>query len=262
MVTHWGASSWIRGGYNREAAALPLAGSARGEVADVTVHSQPRVSPEACPALVLNADFRPLSYYPLSLWAWQDFDQGGVPRPGEYRFQLRKDRPKSELRDAAPLGGFAQTLCKTFPPSRLHPFQCLSPRPLQLPILRLPRGSDLRPSRSPLEGRHHDLEKCRRRLFQLQSAQGRSAARRGPHVAGADALSTTVNDLHQNGRRFPPNYLHESWMDYLYWDSVLEPQVRFGRSAFGRMITTLRSCSMLGINFDQPDILQHFRSHG
>ena len=27
---------------------------------------------EACPALVLNADYRPLSYYPLSLWSWQD----------------------------------------------------------------------------------------------------------------------------------------------------------------------------------------------
>ena len=25
-----------------------------------------------CPALVLNADHRPLSYYPLSLWSWQD----------------------------------------------------------------------------------------------------------------------------------------------------------------------------------------------
>ncbi len=30
------------------------------------------MTPEACPALVLNADFRPLSYYPLSLWSWQD----------------------------------------------------------------------------------------------------------------------------------------------------------------------------------------------
>ena len=27
---------------------------------------------ENCPALVLNADFRPLSYFPLSLWSWQD----------------------------------------------------------------------------------------------------------------------------------------------------------------------------------------------
>ncbi|HAC60361.1 MAG TPA: HNH endonuclease, partial [Rhodobiaceae bacterium] len=24
-------------------------------------------------------------------------------------------------------------------------------------------------------------------------------------------------------RAFPPNYLHESWQDYLYWDSELEP---------------------------------------
>ena len=29
-------------------------------------------SPDAYPALVLNADYRPLSYYPLSLWCWQD----------------------------------------------------------------------------------------------------------------------------------------------------------------------------------------------
>ena len=27
---------------------------------------------EPCPALVLNADFRPLSYFPLSLVAWED----------------------------------------------------------------------------------------------------------------------------------------------------------------------------------------------
>ena len=30
------------------------------------------LSPAGFPALVLNADFRPLSYYPLSLWSWQD----------------------------------------------------------------------------------------------------------------------------------------------------------------------------------------------
>ena len=28
--------------------------------------------PELAPALVLNSDYRPLSYYPLSLWPWQD----------------------------------------------------------------------------------------------------------------------------------------------------------------------------------------------
>src|SRR5664280_2679514 len=30
------------------------------------------VSSSGFPALVLNADYRPLSYYPLSLWSWQD----------------------------------------------------------------------------------------------------------------------------------------------------------------------------------------------
>ena len=33
----------------------------------------------------------------------------------------------------------------------------------------------------------------------------------------------TVDDLHHNGRNFPPNFLHESWMDYLYWDVELLP---------------------------------------
>ena len=29
--------------------------------------------------------------------------------------------------------------------------------------------------------------------------------------------------LRENGRAFPPNYLHESWGDFLYWDTELEP---------------------------------------
>jgi 5-methylcytosine-specific restriction endonuclease McrA len=33
----------------------------------------------------------------------------------------------------------------------------------------------------------------------------------------------SVVELQNNGRLFPPNYLHHSWADYLYWDIVLEP---------------------------------------
>ena len=36
--------------------------------------------------------------------------------------------------------------------------------------------------------------------------------------------AATVHDLHNNGRLFPPNFLHESWLDYLYWDSELDPE--------------------------------------
>jgi hypothetical protein len=28
--------------------------------------------------------------------------------------------------------------------------------------------------------------------------------------------------MQAHGRRFPPNHLHDSWMDYLYWDAELD----------------------------------------
>ena len=32
----------------------------------------------------------------------------------------------------------------------------------------------------------------------------------------------TAGELNNVGRKFPPNMLHDSWMDYLYWDAELE----------------------------------------
>jgi hypothetical protein len=32
----------------------------------------------------------------------------------------------------------------------------------------------------------------------------------------------TVGELMKAARAFPPNYLHEDWISYLYWDSELE----------------------------------------
>ena len=32
----------------------------------------------------------------------------------------------------------------------------------------------------------------------------------------------TMADLYKFGRSFPPNFLHESWTDFLYWDIQLE----------------------------------------
>ena len=48
-----------------------------------------------------------------------------------------------------------------------------------------------------------------------------------PNISFSEEATTidvpTVDDLHLNGRNFPPNFLHESWMDYLYWDVELLP---------------------------------------
>ena len=32
----------------------------------------------------------------------------------------------------------------------------------------------------------------------------------------------TTAELQENGRSFPPGYLHKSWRDFLYWDSELD----------------------------------------
>ena len=40
--------------------------------------------------------------------------------------------------------------------------------------------------------------------------------RKPPRQPGAEELKNM-------GRRFPPNHLHETWRDFLYWDAELEP---------------------------------------
>ena len=37
-----------------------------------------------------------------------------------------------------------------------------------------------------------------------------------------EPFQPSTEDLHKNGKHFPPNFLHKSWMDYLYWDVELE----------------------------------------
>src|SRR4029078_5974780 len=51
----------------------------------------------------------------------------------------------------------------------------------------------------------------------------------------------TVAQLHANGRLFPPNYLHESWQDYLYWDTEVDlcPSLRPPRRAMAASQTEM-----------------------
>ncbi|MGH6703811.1 MAG: HNH endonuclease, partial [Bradyrhizobium sp.] len=44
----------------------------------------------------------------------------------------------------------------------------------------------------------------------------------GMHPVRPPMQPTTVL-LQENGRAFPPNYLHQSWRDFLYWDTELDP---------------------------------------
>src|SRR5262249_32376837 len=57
---------------------------------------------------------------------------------------------------------------------------------------------------------------CNLRKGNLTPQQAKMFPKQAPYAP-------TVHQLHRNGRLFPPNYLHESWLDYLYWDTEVDP---------------------------------------
>ena len=80
--------------------------------------------------------------------------------------------------------------------------------------------------------RHPDLPARLAALGVMKDAQEAPALRRAPDaIAVRDAYELllrraperpTAEAMHAVGRRFPPNHLHHSWMDFLYWDAELE----------------------------------------
>ena len=154
----------------------------------MTIHVQPTVRLEACPALVLNADYRPLSYYPLSIWCWQDAIKAvfleRVNIVSEYDRTVRS--PSFEMRLPSVVS------LKTYVKPSRHPaftrFNVFLRDRFTCQYCGDARGLDLRPSGSSLEGRAYDLGKRRHRLLAVQSAQGRSPAARGRDEAAPDAF--------------------------------------------------------------------------
>ena len=50
---------------------------------------------------------------------------------------------------------------------------------------------------------------------------GRTPAEAHMHL-NQRAFQPNNHQLQENGRAFPPHFLHATWRDYLYWDSELE----------------------------------------
>jgi 5-methylcytosine-specific restriction endonuclease McrA len=189
----------------------------------LTVHVQPLGSPEGCPALVLNADFRPLSYYPLSLWCWQDaikavfMDRVNIVSEydrtvGSATFRMRLPSVVSLKTYIKPSRTPAFTRFNVFLRDRFSCQYCAAREDLTFDHV-IPRSKgglttwdNVVAACSPCNLRKGDRLPRVAEMFPMQKP-----------------FSPTVNDLHRNGKLFPPNYLHESWMDYLYWDSELEP---------------------------------------
>ncbi len=179
-----------------------------------------------CHALVLNADFRPLSYFPLSLWPWQEAVKAVVAdrvhvvavydrhiRSPSVRMavpsviSLKEYMPASRrpaftrfnvfLRDR-----FSCQYCGRTQPSHELTFDHVVPRS---------RGG-----RTTWENVVAACAPCNL----TKSNRLPREAKMFPLIR---PFRPTTQQLQQHGRRFPPNYLHESWRDFLYWDAELDP---------------------------------------
>jgi len=182
-------------------------------------------SVESFPALVLNADFRPLSYFPLSLWGWQDTIKAvfleRVNVLYEYEREVHSPGFSMRLPSVISLKEYvhldrrpAFTRFNVFLRDRFECQYCgdaYASEELTFDHV-LPRS---RGGRTTWENVVTACQSC-----------NLAKANRLPRECGMTPLvepaQPTTFRLQENGRSFPPNFLHESWSDFLYWDIELE----------------------------------------
>ena len=178
---------------------------------------------QGCPALVLNADYRPLSYYPLSLWNWQDALKAAfldrVNIVSHYDREVHSPSRTVKLPSVVALKSYVQparypafTRFNVFLRDQFTCQYCGIGSDLTFDHI-LPRS---RGGRTTWENVVAACSPCNLRKANHLCRDVKMWPAQKPY-------RPSVHQLHANGRKFPPNYLHESWQDYLYWDSELEP---------------------------------------
>jgi len=174
------------------------------------------------PALVLNADYRPLCYYPLSLWPWQDAIKAvclaRVDVVAEYDHSVRSPSIEIRLPSVIALRDYVKPQ-KRVAFTRFNLFlrdgfscqYCGARGDLTFDHV-VPRA---RGGTTSWENVVAACSRCNLMKGARSLRQAGMSLRRAPRRPGAE-------ELRNMGRRFPPNHLHESWIDFLYWDAELE----------------------------------------
>ncbi|GAB4387425.1 HNH endonuclease [Albidovulum sp.] len=174
------------------------------------------------PALVLNADFRPLSYFPLSLWPWQEAIKAAfldrVMILAEYDEVVRSQRLAFRIPSVVVLKDYVKprkrvafTRFNLFLRDRFRCQYCGSRGDLTFDHV-VPRS---RGGRTSWDNVVAACAPCNLRKANKTLEQAGMSLRRPPRRPDPE-------EMQRAGRSFPPNYLHESWTDFLYWDAELE----------------------------------------
>jgi len=174
---------------------------------------------------VLNADFRPLSYFPLSVWPWYEAVKAALAgRVNTVAFYDRTVRSPSielplpsviSLREyVRPATRPAFTRFNVFLRDHFSCQYCSQ----RFPVADLTFDHVIPRSRGGRTSWDNVVAACG--VHNLQKGN-RTPKESGLHLTHPPRMPTSW-ELQDNGRAFPPNYLHESWGDYLYWDTELE----------------------------------------
>ncbi len=174
------------------------------------------------PALVLNADYRPLSYFPLSLWPWQDAIKAvfldRVSILAEYDAVIHSPSTEMKLPSVVVLRDYVKparypafTRFNLFLRDEFSCQYCGSTGDMTFDHVH-PR------SRGGRTTWDNVVAACGRCNLQ----KGDKTLRRSGMKLRREPFRPSAIELQNVGRKFPPNYLHESWMDYLYWDAELD----------------------------------------
>ena len=181
--------------------------------------------PDGCPALVLNADFRPLSSFPLSLWSWQDTLKAvfldRVDVVAEYETEVHSPTCTMRLPSVVSLKSYvnharkpAFTRFNVFLRDR---FACQYCGRMERENLTFDHVVPRRyGGRTTWENIVAACSPCNLRKGGKMPKQANMFPAQKPR-------RPTMFELNERGRGFPPGYLHVSWQDYLYWDVELEP---------------------------------------
>lgn len=174
------------------------------------------------PALVLNADYRPLSYYPLSLWTWQEAIKASfldrVDIVAEYDAEVRSPSMTIRIPSVVVLREYVRP-ARTAAFTRFNLFlrdeftcqYCGAKGEMTFDHV-VPRS---RGGRTTWENVVASCGTCNLRKGARSLREAGMRLRKPPR-------RPTSDELRNLGRKFPPGYLHDSWMDYLYWDAVLD----------------------------------------
>ena len=178
--------------------------------------------PEGCPALVLNADYTPLSYYPLSLWSWQTAVKAvfleRVDIVANYQREVHSPSIAMRLPSVIALRQYVRpseypafTRFNLFLRDRFQCQYCCGILDLTFDHV-IPRAQG---GRTTWENVATACAPCNLKKGGRTPKEAHMHIQRHPY-------RPTSWQLQEHGRRFPPGYLHDSWRDYLYWDVELE----------------------------------------